>query len=509
MSAAAIQRPSMGSSRPPNGNAPFGYSFDGMYPEPATPPLNDRLGAPLLNDSDNRMLDLFFEGMTNGYNSYGEGLGDSEQWISQLPPAYLGHMSSFGQEPSQIPAPSMQQLPVATYQDMLGFVQTMMPPPPQPSHQHHQHQQHHLQAPPQPPPPPAPAPPALPVSPSPHQQQHNHRHLHYHSNPHTPVEQSTYTDAAAVLASFQSPHSNSHPPLASNFNRGQNLSAHSFGNGFDQTRPLRTPQFSPAQIGPTGPPQTNDHTPLFPEIMLENTPGRGKERQVETPSLQWGSDANFVKAQPFADKQHESHEQLEQRRMGFISKALRINTSATPTRASSPQHSGERSTPARCRSSMNDHAKDDADHEAPPKKRRKSKATEETEEQGNGSTSFVSKAPTRKRRSKTDLKGNPEALSPAPDAHGKRRKSTINEAKASRENLTDAQKRQNHIRSEQRRRGAIKDGFDGLMFIIPGLNAGSYSKSTVLSMTVSWLEDLVKGNDELELGYNMRERARR
>lgn len=80
---------------------------------------------------------------------------------------------------------------------------------------------------------------------------------------------------------------------------------------------------------------------------------------------------------------------------------------------------------------------------------------------------------------------------------GKRRKSAVNNSKLSRENLSEEQKRENHIKSEQKRRTLIKEGFDDLCDLVPGLRGGGFSKSTMLTMAAEWLEDLLKGNEAL------------
>ena len=70
--------------------------------------------------------------------------------------------------------------------------------------------------------------------------------------------------------------------------------------------------------------------------------------------------------------------------------------------------------------------------------------------------------------------------------------------KGRRQNLTDEQRKQNHIHSEQRRRNAIKDSFDTLQNIVPGLGSGAPSKATQVDQAVAWLEKLLNGNRELE-----------
>ena len=66
-----------------------------------------------------------------------------------------------------------------------------------------------------------------------------------------------------------------------------------------------------------------------------------------------------------------------------------------------------------------------------------------------------------------------------------------------RENITDSQKRSNHILSEQKRRNLIKQGFENLGILVPDIKGTGYSKSVVLAQAGHWLEDLLKGNVEL------------
>jgi hypothetical protein len=82
----------------------------------------------------------------------------------------------------------------------------------------------------------------------------------------------------------------------------------------------------------------------------------------------------------------------------------------------------------------------------------------------------------------------------------------VNGAKPSRENLSEEQKRENHIRSEQKRRTLIKEGFDDLCELVPGLKGGGFSKSTMLTMAAEWLEELLKGNEALAAQLSALER---
>ena len=91
---------------------------------------------------------------------------------------------------------------------------------------------------------------------------------------------------------------------------------------------------------------------------------------------------------------------------------------------------------------------------------------------------------------------NDTSSSTSPSA--KRRKSQASASqKAARENLTEEQKRNNHILSEQKRRNLIKQGFEDLHMLVPELRSGNFSKSNVLVEAATFLENLVKGNEEL------------
>ncbi|KAJ3494310.1 hypothetical protein NLG97_g4160 [Lecanicillium saksenae] len=67
-----------------------------------------------------------------------------------------------------------------------------------------------------------------------------------------------------------------------------------------------------------------------------------------------------------------------------------------------------------------------------------------------------------------------------------------------RKKLTTDQKRRNHIRHEQTRRGRIRDGFKELTALVPKLQGETRSKSTMLFTTIEWLETLVERNRALE-----------
>src|SRR5690606_19459267 len=90
------------------------------------------------------------------------------------------------------------------------------------------------------------------------------------------------------------------------------------------------------------------------------------------------------------------------------------------------------------------------------------------------------------RRSRTRKSASEPASTTAPRRRGGKR-----------DQLTEAEKRANHIMSEQKRRNQIKHGFDKLTEIVPELRSGGYSKSAVLTHTALFVENLVGGNDRL------------
>lgn len=78
-----------------------------------------------------------------------------------------------------------------------------------------------------------------------------------------------------------------------------------------------------------------------------------------------------------------------------------------------------------------------------------------------------------------------------------RRRSKIDELKHARQILTDEQRRQNHSRSEKRRRILINDYLDDLHAVVPCLARGKFGKSAVLELAREWIQELIEGNKTL------------
>ncbi|KAM3531781.1 hypothetical protein NHJ13051_000517 [Beauveria bassiana] len=447
---AVQQPPRMGSSQPDSDPfLPFGYSMDqnqdGLLDAP------DPAGAPLLSETDTKFLSSFFEDMSSAqYNmpSFGEGLHFSDAWFD-LPPQFMGTATSFGSQASALPNPDAFLAEHLDFNAAVSSAPQLMRPPSapmtqQPQSQHrqvYQHQQPHQQL----------------------QPQSQHRH---HSD--------DVLNAAATLL--------------------QNNSSSPRPNG-------KAKESSPGARRPFGPPMGHlRHQPMdeFKEESkrdLENeadsntftdwmfgSKDRHASRQAQINELHWGSDASFGNVQgyvPAPNKETvDGHHKVQMQVLG----CLEPSTSVSNTRTGSPTVDPQRVAPPQPMAPT-----EDAD--APPRKRRKSRLQRSGFDDDDDEDSKVA---FKKSKSPHGSNGLP---SPPAESGSRRRKSAIN--KGPRENLSETQKRENHIRSEQKRRTLIKEGFDDLCELVPGLKGGGFSKSTMLSMAAEWLEQLLQGNQTL------------
>ncbi|KAF4978858.1 hypothetical protein FDECE_18148 [Fusarium decemcellulare] len=436
---AVQQAPRMGSSQPPSDPfLPFGYSFDPNQDPPLLDPPEPAPGAPLLSDNDSKLLSTFFEDLNaNHYNipSFGEGLNFSDTWLD-LPPQFMGSTTSFGQQPG----PSLAEPPAQGLSNSLGdfhglmsMGSNMMPPPPPPP----PHSQHQIE----------------------------HRH--------TPDD---VLHAAATL-------------LQNGSNQRQNsngVERRSMGPPVGHLRHQPLEEFREEHRRSVAASE-QEH---YPDWML----GPHERRQHRAPpaEYQWGSDANFNRIQGYTpNSEKETAESLTKEQLKYL-ECFEPSQSADNTRPSSPVHM-KLATP---HSRLGELTKVPQETDAPPRKRRKSRNSKEVQEDEAQDESSPPK-PARRRKPKAERMGSTSSALTDEVSTGKRRKSTANGAKAVRENLTEEQKRENHIRSEQKRRTLIKEGFDDLCELVPGLRGGGFSKSTMLSMAADWLDELLKGNEAL------------
>ncbi|KAI0426520.1 hypothetical protein F5Y09DRAFT_60683 [Xylaria sp. FL1042] len=504
-----VRRPNMGSQPPPNmgshpppNDSPFGYNFNFSDQGLSSPPQPH--GNPILNTTDHDALGHFFDHVQSPRNDF--PFGDfSEDFIKNIAPHFLAHSSFFGPQPrpdgSALGALGGQ--PPADFQDsftflsdptsQLGpFLPTRQPILQQPIQQPLQERPH------------VPRP-----RPRSQQQQQQQPQLQPHLTP-TPfyqqpqsfpaILQDAHTDAAASLTTLQFGHTSPYSPALANLNRVyQTPNAQPLGgyqNSLSQPRPIQNDGHAMRPVG------SNESTHMFPGVLFGNqTPMAQSAAQprAQLQDVKWGSDTRFGRNQTFVPAQHESSEALEQRRMDTM-RALRLSDSDPNTRASSPIGNQEAAVHTGPESPNGNMAVEETPM-TPPKRRRKSKAKVDGEN-GVSEAQSLSKAMGKKRKSATQLDGSPSSSSVKQEAIGKRRKSALGQAKPPRENLTEEQKRENHIRSEKKRRHAIKEGFDDLMFIVPNIQNGSYSKSIMLNLAGEWLESLIKGNQALDREEN-------
>ncbi|KFY44394.1 hypothetical protein V495_03484 [Pseudogymnoascus sp. VKM F-4514 (FW-929)] len=152
---------------------------------------------------------------------------------------------------------------------------------------------------------------------------------------------------------------------------------------------------------------------------------------------------------------------------------------------------------------ISESVRDDDDER--PKKRKKNKGKDgayDDDETDNKGLLTPSSAKPRKRRPKSFGTPSGDSQTRASPPLHKRLKPTstsLATPKMARENLTEDQKRENHIKSEQKRRTLIKEGFEDLNELVPELRGGGFSKSAVLVMAADWLEELIRRNDGLRV----------
>ncbi|TVY51106.1 hypothetical protein LCER1_G005867 [Lachnellula cervina] len=408
----AVQRPSMGSSKPPNLDMPFGYSFDANtsnfpFPPPTAP------GPSLLDDNESKLLDNFFDGVSSDQFDYNlftnapDGADAGFGW-DELPPTFMGTTSSYGQQPQT----GSHALPDLNFNhDMSTQVKAepLMPP----------------------------------------------------------------TTSADVLAA------------ATLLQNGSNSRSHSTSS---RQYPMSHGRTSAEEYPPEN---------YFSDMVFGNQihPIR-QRRTIPKFDLKWGSDASFGGASQGFLSPTDPDRAIERTQAQTLEGAFILDgPSAEASRTTSPQ--------THRRTKSLGHPTDDVKQESSrPKKRRKSKFQDDEDDDEDDESPVPAQAQPSGNKKRKPTKKGAAVDSPIVDteAGNKRRKSAAAgaaAAKAARENLTEDQKRENHIRSEQKRRTLIREGFEDLGELVPGLRGGGFSKSAVLIMSADWLEDLIEGNQVL------------
>ncbi|KAL1966108.1 hypothetical protein VTN77DRAFT_4856 [Rasamsonia byssochlamydoides] len=206
-------------------------------------------------------------------------------------------------------------------------------------------------------------------------------------------------------------------------------------------------------------------------------------------TLRWGSDASFVDQGYMAPPDVPNEEERTKDLLHKL-ECLEPQTSTTNTRAPTPvrmfesvQRDWASLNGAHMPHVLQNGDRDNHDNSMPPKKRPKTKTKEEEDFDENGTHS----------RSK-----RPKSSSGSKARRASSENSSRKPSKPPRENLTEEQKRTNHILSEQKRRNLIKQGFDELCSLVPELRGGGFSKSAMLVHAAEWLEDILRGNELLK-----------
>jgi Helix-loop-helix DNA-binding domain len=248
----------------------------------------------------------------------------------------------------------------------------------------------------------------------------------------------------------------------------------------------------------------------YAELMFGPAAGNGRLNPKGPPKdvdIHWGSDAGFGNGQGFiAPPGQESVEAIEQK-LGHVLDCIEPHDS---TAASTNQNSPiavRHAEPGRRHSDQalngQDYAEGDDDER--PRKRRKNKMKEEDDDEDEDGVAV--KGP-RKRRTKSIAAPSSTTTTQSPPPPKRRKSGSSSATKPIRENLTEDQKRENHIKSEQKRRTLIKEGFDDLNELVPDLRGGGHSKSVVLVMAADWLENLINGNKILKARLQELERSK-
>ncbi|PYH90791.1 hypothetical protein BO71DRAFT_452551 [Aspergillus ellipticus CBS 707.79] len=223
------------------------------------------------------------------------------------------------------------------------------------------------------------------------------------------------------------------------------------------------------------------HEPISPE----------QQATTKVRPLHWGSDVSFMDQGYIAPPDQPNEEDRTKELLDHLG-CFEAQPSAGNTRAPSPvritggydAHWADADAAGQLNSLRRGY-RDSMEDVSHPKKKQRVLVKEEDDENSDDEISRqrLKKSKASSRRMSHDAVRKPR-LSQGP--------------KAARENLTEEQKRSNHILSEQKRRNLIREGFDDLCRLVPGLKGGGFSKSAMLTQAADWLEEILHGNDILK-----------
>lgn len=199
-------------------------------------------------------------------------------------------------------------------------------------------------------------------------------------------------------------------------------------------------------------------------------------RELANRYLQFGTDTNFVGGVFVPPQNQKSVDEVTTSMLREI-QCLRRQPSGASTVASSPLLSRNR---------LHDHPLFPNPQESIPREKSPNDA-----QRRNYDTSLINTRVTKRQREKlTDGSGHPP--------RAKRRKPCSDVAPGEKKrNLTEAEKRSNHIESEQKRRDQISESFNAMVRLVPELRNSRHSKSEKLRLACTWLESMVADNEEI------------
>lgn len=422
---------------------PFGYAFDPNSNFPFPSPIAPAPGPSLLDDNESRFLDSFFDGVNNSdpnfdfFTNAADGAELGLGW-NEVPPTFMGTTTSFGQQPQIV---SQQGLPEMNFNGLNSQMNNPASIPP-----------------------------------------------------------SSSADLLAAATILQNTPNG----------RSQSLSNEALFRGQELSIPPTNGQVRPQSISHYPLPRSNrvNREPhatedpatglrvtyyadmVFGRQVAESSRPRQLNQTHSKADIKWGSDTSFNTPDGFIPP---ITQRKEMAKIDFPFQIMEENFIESPSSAenSRPSSPTQRAKPAKPPSPkkrrFTSHINYSDDEDRLPTKRRKSKFQDEDDDDDSPASAG---AKTKRRKSTKD--------STASELNPKRRKSTgAAAAKAARENLTEDQKRENHIKSEQKRRTLIREGFEDLGELVPGLRGGGFSKSAVLIMSADWLEELIQGNEVL------------
>jgi hypothetical protein len=310
----------------------------------------------------------------------------------------------------------------------------------------------------------------------------------------------TSADVLEAATLLQNGHNRSHNTtsgaLFSTQDHSLAMTSHHNGQAAQSMMPYSQPR-----LRPTPPKQDDFGDTFYAELMFGPAAGNGRPCPKGPPKdadIHWGSDAGFGGGQGFiAPPGQVSIEAVEQKLIHVVECIEAKGSTAASTGPNSPVAMRYVEPPRRhSEQTLNGHGHgyEEDEEDSRPKKRRKNQMKEEDDDEDEDN--IASKAP-RKRKLKHVAPPSSSTTTQSPPPSKRRKSGASSATKPARENLTEDQKRENHIKSEQKRRTLIKEGFDDLNELVPDLRGGGHSKSVVLVMAADWLEDLIEGNKVL------------